>query len=438
MINNIWLVIFILFLSVSYSQEVTVTGIVTDEEGQSIPDARCSLNGIPNNKWRTDKSGNFSIRHQFKDGDTITFNHVAFEKNSIVITRKLLRKASNGMIKIDLVLPYRMLEVLDVIANVPDTVFGTQDYSVADFEFNNQNNLILLTYEKTLKKGGVLRLLDQKNEVVDIRYVRGNATELKKDFRGNVHLICEEEVYLIQTRDEHLELFLEDRDYFFKYVLPVIDTIGENIYFSNYSELYPAFDYMEFDRIDSSYNPMLTVQDDLMMELYRSEYKYVDVRTKLWAHNKQIETGIDKEVWVGATVFTNSLYYESLYAPLFKYGHDSLFVFDHYKDYLFKYTPDEGFVDSVRIAYHKTARKSGWEQPLLQDATRDLIYGLFLLNGFTYLSQINPQSGGVEQRFKLHFKYVENIQIVDGYVYYIYRPFESIQKKYIYRERLTV
>ena len=41
-----------------------------------------------------------------------------------------------------------------------------------------------------------------------------------------------------------------------------------------------------------------------MMEFYRAEYKYVDVRTKLWAHQKQIETGIDKENGDGATVFT--------------------------------------------------------------------------------------------------------------------------------------
>lgn len=36
-----------------------------------------------------------------------------------------------------------------------------------------------------------------------------------------------------------------------------------------------------------------------MMELYRSEFKYVDVRTKLWAMDKEHETGIDKEIWVG-------------------------------------------------------------------------------------------------------------------------------------------
>ena len=54
-----------------------------------------------------------------------------------------------------------------------------------------------------------------------------------------------------------------------------------------------------------------------MMELYTSEYKWMDVRTKLWAKNKEIETGIAAEVWVGANYFTQSLYYEEAYAPMF-------------------------------------------------------------------------------------------------------------------------
>ena len=193
---------------------------------------------------------------------------------------------------------------------------------------------------------------------------------------------------------------------------------------------------MEFNKTDSTYKTLLGVQDKPLMEQYRAEYKYSDVRTKLWAHQKQIDTGIDKEIWVGATVFTNSLYYTPLYAPLFV-KHDSVLVFDHYENKLYKHTPKSGIVDSTAISYHFNSRKSGWEHPLIQDQKTEEIYAIFMRNGYTFLSLLDTKTGQIIKTFKLYYKYIERIQIIDDIVYYIYRPYESVQKKYIYKEALN-
>ena len=432
-----FLFIIALFFSVAvFTQTITVSGIVTDVDGHPIANARYYFGNTPNSRIKTDAKGKYSVKFEIGKQDTLKFRHVGFNNFDLRITPRMVRKAKNSRINKDIILPDKVGIVIVVTSNVPDTVFGTQEYSVADFEFDNTGQVVLLTYQKTLKKGSVIRLLDTNQNVIDSYYVEGKAIELRTDFRGNVHLIAEERVYLVETKQNSIKLYLESRDYYFKYVAPLIDTIGSKLYFSNYSEIYPAFDYLEFDRKDSVYKKIMAVEDTSMMEQYRAEYKFVDVRTKLWAHNKQIETGIDKEIWVGASVFSNSIYYEPLYAPLFKVGEDSIFVFDHYKDLLFKYEPTLGFVDSTRITYHKKARKSGWEQPLIQDRKNDQIYTSFLRNGYTYLSEIDCSTGQIRKSFRLHFKYVEKIRIINGYVYYIYRPFESIQKKYIYREEL--
>ena len=49
-----------------------------------------------------------------------------------------------------------------------------------------------------------------------------------------------------------------------------------------------TFEYFTFDQLDSSYKKIMHIEDDLMMELYSAEYKWADVRTKLWAKNKEI------------------------------------------------------------------------------------------------------------------------------------------------------
>lgn len=440
MLKKLYLFLFTILAINGLSQTIQINGQILDSEGYPVPGARYFLSSKPGSIQKTSTDGKYKVSYDMKKNDTLILQHFGFEEYRLVVTKRMEKKAlrNNNVLNYDIELSYLTFDPIVVRPSTPDTVFGTQEYSVADFEFDNAGNTVLLTYEKTLAKGSVLRLLDSANKIIDRYYIPDDAVELRTDFRNNIHLITEDRVYLVMTRENQFNVFLEDRDYYFKFVAPIVDTIGDNIYYSNYSEIYPAFDYYEFNRKDSVYRTLLEVEDSSMMEFYRAEFKYVDVRTKLWAHHKQLQTGIDKEVWVGATVFANSIYYEPLYAPLFRVGEDTLFVFDHYKNQLFKYTCDEGFVDSLRIYYHRNSRKSGWEQPLIQDEANDKIYGMFLRNGYTYLSEINQRTGQITESFKLHYKYVEKIKIIGDQVYYIYRPFESVQKKYIYREKLKV
>lgn len=428
--------IFLLLTSVGFGQTITLQGKIVDEDGKAIPKAIYYLKSTPTKKYTTNSEGEYSISLAPTTSDSLHVSLFGFQSTNLAISPKLLKRAKNGVLIMDLTLPYKTFNVFEVYANRPDTVYGTQDYSVADYEFDKAGNLLLLTYDKSLKQGSVLRLLDSSKQITDTYYIQGEAIELTNDFRKNIHLITEEQVFFIDIKQGKMYVYLENRDHYFRNVAPIIDTIGDFIYYSNYSEIYPAFDYLEYNRKDSSNKILLKVEDELMMELYRSEFKYVDTRTKLWAHEKQIETGIDKEIWVGATVFTNSIYYEPLYSPLFKVGNDSIFVFDHYKNLLFKYTQQAGCVDSLPIFYHLDARKSGWQQPLIQDRVTQKIYGIFMQNGFTYLNEINPMTGEISKSFKLNFKYIEHIHLVGDYVYYVYRPYESVQKKYIYREKL--
>ena len=419
------------------AQEITVVGKIVDVDGRPISKVRCFFDHDKIYEVRSDENGEFRLKYTLGNYDTIQFSHVSFQDNYFALTKRQEKKIVDNELRIDVLMLDKELMIVDVFSSTPDTVFGTQEYSVEDFEFDRNGNLVLLTYEKNLESGSVLRLLGVDNKILDSFYINEKAIELTTDFRNNIHLICDERVYLVEINSQEFDVYLESRDYYFRYVAPIIDTIGDNIYFSNYSELYPAFDYFEFNRKDSVYKKMLKVEDVFLMEFYRAEFKYVDVRTKIWAHQKQLETGIDKEIWVGATVFTQSLYYDPLYAPLFKVGADSILVFDHYSNQLFTYQPDRGMIDSVVINYHKEAKKSGWEQPLVQDEVNGKIYAMYTRSGYTYLHEINLEDGSIKKSFKLYYKYVDRIKIVNDQVYYVYRPFESIQKKYIYKERLA-
>jgi hypothetical protein len=331
----------------------------------------------------------------------------------------------------------KMKELREIVIRppgVPDTVYESKRLHVADFELMNDGNILLLAYPKRLKKGSELIIYDGQKELINFQ-VPKKAKELIHDFRGNPHVVCEDMIYGIQRDGQKVGIAQIPKDYYMTYVAPVVDTNDSKMYFSNFNPDYPAFDYFAFDALDSAYKKITEVKDDLMMELYRSEYKWVDVRTKLWAKNLEIQTGVDAEIYVGANYFTQSIYYKQVYAPMF-HRNDSLFLFDYYKDKLFTFNKEGDAIDSVEIYHHYNPKSTGWDKQLIQDEGTGEIYAVYDRSGFTYLGLIDTQTGEIKEQVKLEYRYVDKIAIQDNFVYYIYREFESIDKRMLWKERL--
>lgn len=363
--------------------------------------------------------------------------HIAFSPLENIPT-KIFSGKPGDTLTLQVRMYYLKERMLDQVVikpiGVPDTIFESSRVSVTDFEFLPDNNLLLLTYPKNLKKGTELVLYDGFNLLGEIPLPE-KGQELIRDYRGNPHVVTDKNVYGITETNKRIQIAQIGKDYYMTYIAPIVDTSYTKYYFSNFNPNYPAFDYFTFDIVDSTYRKIAKVQDDLMMELYRSEFKWVDVRTKLWAKEKENETGIDKEIWVGMYYFTSSIYYKELYAPMFE-RNDSIFLFDHYKNLLFKYSYQGDIIDSIPIYYHLQAKENGWKKDLIQDYETGEIYIHYELAGKAQLRHFNTTTGKLSSPIELHFKYPENIQIKGNSVYYIYRPFESTQKKYLYRERL--
>ena len=429
----------IVFSSLAFGQDSVVVCIQLNDkqDGTGIPNAIVFLE-IDSIKLELSSNRLGKVYFQGVNSQSFNFKATHFKFNEISAKRKIPTKNSIDTItyqfEMEFIRVQNQEEMVVAAPGVPTVYFKSNQLSVADFEVMNSGEMLLLTYPKRLKKGNELLVYDGRN--VKRRFsVPDVAEELVLDYRKNPHVVCEKNVYGVLLNNNDITLSTIDKAYFIKYLAPILDTNKTKLYFSNFNKDYPAFDYFTYDQIDSSYSKILEIKDDLMMELYRSEYKYVDVRTKLWAKNLELQTGIDAEIYVGANYFTQSLYYKELYAPLF-HRNDSLFVFDYYKDKLRTYNDLGEPLDSVSIYHHYDKRKTGWESELIQDSKTGEIYALFDRAGFSYLGRINTKTGEITEQVKLEYRFVEKIAIHNNFVYYIYRPFESPQKKYLYMERL--
>jgi hypothetical protein len=353
-------------------------------------------------------------------------------------TKTLKTKSLTDTLKVSLYLQatksLQLKEVVVKAPGIPDTVFRSERLSVADFEVQNNGDIILLTYPKQLSKGSELVLYDGQQIITSFQ-VNDQAQALTRDYRGNTHIICKDNVFGVFIKEDEIQLGMLPKPYFMQYVAPIIDTIQTKLFLSNFNKDYPAFEYYTFDQMDSTYRVILKIEDELMMEMYRAEYKWMDIRTKLWAKNKELESGIDAEIWVGANFFTQSIYYKEVYAPMFQ-RNDSVFVFNYPKDRLEIYNKVGECLDSIPIYHHYNAKQTGWQSHLIQDKITGAVYAIYEKTGSTYLGLFDLKTGSIIEKVKLGFRYVDKIRVHNNTVYYVYRPFESPQKKFLYKERL--
>ena len=429
-----YILFFILFVNQNFAQtEITVVGKITNSTGKKIENVRIYFSKTPRNFTYSNSKGEYTIKFTFTKPVSLIFNNISYVSQKKHISKKSLKKVKNDTLKLDIKLKNIILGAHIVKAtSKPDTIFGSKTSSISDFEFYG-NKLILLSYEKTLKKSGKLQLTGYNNQLISEYNTPPKPKRLFKDYEGRIYLITKYDVFLIAIVNNEFRLRPIDKNQFHGFTTRIIDTLNGNFLYSDFIENYPAFNYYAQYKHDTVPKKIHYTENKFMMELYRSEYKYVSGKEKLWAFRQELLTGVDKEIWIGAKNFTQSLYYEPLYAPLFV-NKDTVLIFDHYSNLLFRLDKKFHKIDSIPIKYHKGKNKKNWEQPILKDKEEKKLYALFLKNGYYYLKYIDLQTGIVNTAFKLNYRYLENIKVKNGYVYYIYRPFESLQKKYLYRE----
>ncbi|MFM7006504.1 MAG: hypothetical protein ACKOWX_04565 [Flavobacteriales bacterium] len=436
------LIVLLLIFATHFRAQVLVLTFKDNKTAEVIPNVACQVTyeALSDNSRSTQdtatQNGQVSFQIKAHDLNTnliIAYTHPIYQGG----TKTLLFDRKQDTVQLDIFLKAERIQaVADIYVrpNRPDTVFSSKIYHVEDFELGAGGELYLLSYEKNLQKDAQLQCI-WNDTTLFLQNIPEKAGALKRDFRGNIHVETATNMYGIQRIDSSLQLGSIPKDYFYKYIAPIVDTNLTRQYFSSYLDIYPAFEYGSIDQLDSTYRSILQIQDDLMMELYRSEYKWVDVRAKLWAKNLELQTGIDAEVYVGANYFTQSLYYQPVYAPLFLV-HDTLYIFDYPKDMLRVYSSSGQLLRSTPIFHHYQAKETGFQKNLQQDRSTGEIYAVYEKDGYTFLGAIDLKTGQVRYKAKMAYRYIEKIRVHKGAAYYIYRPFESTQKKFLYRQKL--
>ncbi len=433
-----FLLFFSMIASFKAQQNIIVYGKVTDN-ATNKPLAFVSIQ-IQNSNYgaNTNKNGTFSFNVPAKKHLSVLFKLLGY--TSRVKEVDIEEGHDSLLLSLTLSQSYLSLDTFTVYSKKkPDTLVGAPNYSIYDFDFY-EDKYILLTSEKSLEKAQ-LKLADASGKILTSYFIpkeAGEAKEFYHDYLGFTNLVCKNYIYRINIYHDRfllIPLKVEDVN---AYIKPIIDTLNGKLIFTDYWKDYPLFNYLSYNEKDSTKRQLITVEDKELMHAYRFEYYSLKPFERLEARKLSDELKLDKHIVASLmTGFTKSMFYEPLFAPLYIIK-DTICVFDHYKDKLYHLDKNGIKIDSISINYSHPKNWKEWKNKMLKDDIENLIYGVYDKNGHKYLKQISTRTGKEMGKYTLQFHSADKLKIHDGYVYYIYRPFESTQEKFFYRELITL
>ena len=430
--------IFSLFIFLSISafgqKNIFVRGTIIDSETkQPIALAHIKIHN-QNIITKTDEQGAFNMYFYAQKRTTLVISHTSYQTTYEVVN------AEKDTLNLTINLEKKTVELTTFTVednSKPIAVFKSVEISIADYEFS-KDNFIFIAYEKNPAKDSKLYLVDKQQTILATHFIPCEPVELYTDYLGNINLICKKAIYRIEISNQNqitlYKLPLED---FYQLIKPVIDTLGKSIIFSDFLQQFPRFKYYAFNTEDTTMSIIKEVVHKDMDWQYQYEYYDLNNAEKQFAKRmaKKYKDYDKHDIAAAMTGFASNFMYEEVYAPLFIIN-DTIHIFDHYENEIAKFIYDTVPTTNVAIDYHIQQNGSKWKKQLFMDELNGDIYALFLKQGYFILKKINTQTGSVISETKLQHQFVSKIKIKEGYVYYTYKPQQTLQKKFLFKEKL--
>lgn len=427
------LLLILLSCSVFAQQRLLVMGEIRSAKDSLPLDEVVVICKDPQRETHSDKKGHYAILLDQKAGQSLEFRLMSYKTVKVKVEPK---HGDTLFISVWMQPDFITMKEF-TLSSGPDTVIGNWRFFIEDYLFLNDSQYVLLTFEKSLKNAKVM--LATENKIVASSTVPGEAKELYRDYQGHINVMCKDSAFRVKIVPPAIVLLLAlPYTDFCDRMLPCIDTLGGRILFSNYHRNYPAFSYFAYDPQDTTVERLHYIVDNELLGQYNWEFDYLKPKDRLYARKMEAYTGIDKRI-IAATMtgFPESIYYTPLYAPM-EVVHDTICIFDHYSDSLFLYDRSGKMIGASKIDYHHPKNWKEWDRRIIKDEVTGEIYAQFEKDGVYTLKKIDIRTGKIVGTFRLTDHYVKHIRIRNGEAYFIYQPFDSVQKKFLYKERIQL
>lgn len=344
----------------------------------------------------------------------LIFSHLNYQTTELLIEKRTDLPSQ-------IVLAPAVLNLPDVTVRAQarlDTVYR-QPYSVVDYAFF-RDHLILLA-RKNDREGFSLVLLSPEEEVLA-------EFSLRKWKPRRLHTSCAGALFLVMASGVK-EILIEERGLSFgprisrdDFELGLANCVWANdslAYFQRYYYQGQALEYYCGYRREPerALTQLPRIEDDPnIVRLIEESGCRLPWSGNIWEENVSGRLYRLREGRYQMQGMWRA-FYPRLYAPL--HPVDSLFcLFNHFASQLEYYDVEGELVREQAIDYHQEEK---WMKKVYYDPYRQEAYTAFRRNWSAQFYQINLEDGSLRTSVEVELDFIENVQVWNGYLYFLYR-----------------
>lgn len=407
---------------------ITLTGIVKDKScNDGISGVNIKIEGTTYGEM-TDMNGNFSIQvpvHKQFNKINLICSHIAYTEVTLSVKKDKIKN-------IEIMMDMNVMNIPEVrIFGVPQIAYANTEFQIYDYELF-LDNILLVVYEKKLSRSNLL-LVDKEMKVVCLKEVNGTPVGMYKDCIGSVNLITFYYPFNVTLNAGCLAVKFAKQDRLNKINKPCVAKAKNGLhYYYYYGPARLSVDYSFYNPITKTDSVFRNIQDTAASNLLKEklEKSTVSISRGSMADIKVGEwDGDDKETFQQDADDNKK---NLMYAPLLAIK-DSLYIFNHCEGKIEVYNIYAKFKRSVPVNYYKI---QGWKHKIYLDNETGRAYTCFWKNGIYEVNEINLNTGKLEESCKIHFAWIDKIQINAGHIYYLYKSAQNNFKKCLYKQKL--
>lgn len=308
---------------------------------------------------------------------TLQFSHVSYKNKSITVNRKKIRDT----IIVYLVPKLLLLEQV-IISAKRERVFKQPKYSIMDFEFLD-NQLLILEYNKSKIKEFRLILTDNLFNINTIYKLPPHIKPISFfiDCLEYCHLITKDSAYQISYTDSQLSLnYPMDIDRFHKVLDNCLFKTDSNMFFQHKFTNGYAYEFYTVNLKSNELSSFISSYDVDRLLALQDEIKFIK--------------NYPPPMGVGFAIrFARQFDYPPFEQYLMKLG-DTLYYFNHQSSSIDVFTEDCNLIRSTEIYYHLN---TGWTNRLISDTKQKRVYTIIKDNLF----EISLKSGEIISKTKI-------------------------------------
>ncbi|MCD4697334.1 MAG: carboxypeptidase-like regulatory domain-containing protein [Bacteroidales bacterium] len=421
--------------------EILIVGKVTDmETGSPLLNANITVLEFSIGTI-TSKEGTFNLVVNELPA-VLKISHVGYEAKFIRIseipTKEVIIQLKQKTLTLDEVI------VSDVKI---EAVFRNDNYSVLDYEFY-EDNLLLLVYRYNFSKSELILLNNSNDTIVRLNELPGKPRSIYKDCMGYIHLLCNEFAYQLFISENQIELlFPTSINEFAKLIYPCVAFLKDKYYIRLYYYNNLITEYQYVKEGTKELKRLRRIVDIEKSELIKSNPYHKLLLSSSYMSNKEnqfLNMGSDVPMEIQIEMlealranqyeshYLEKMIYTPVYAPLINLN-DTLLIFNHPENQIEFYSYYDSLIKKIAINYHSL---KDWKELIVADENHQKVYTLFQHSGTLDLREIDLRNGKLGTSNKLYYPFVKNIKIRNGFVYFIHKNHSTRSKMKLYKQRL--